>query len=577
MIPHQAECFQQRGTADALKTNGSRTPAPYQVLTGMGGVGKTQLAADHAHQACQSGAVDLLVWITAADRSSIIATYSRTAARVEATQSNDAEQAAKDLLAWLQTTERRWLIVLDDLADPADLRGLWPPANPGGRTLITTRRRDAALTGPDRHLLDVDLFTEKEATAYLATQLAAHHRHDDPAQITALADDLGRLPLALAQAAAYLIDLQLDCAAYRTQLADRTLTLPDLLPEDSGLPDDQAHTVAAAWALSLDRADRLRPEGIARPMLRLASMLDPNGIPAIVLTSSPALAYLTEHRTRHPSGATVSQDDARTALACLHRLSLATYSPDTPHQALRVHQLIQRTAREALTEDQRDRLAITAADALLEEWPDIERDTALAQALRANTDAVIRHAHDALWQPDGHAVLFYSGESLGASGQVTAATSYYQDLVKNAHARLGPDHPDTLTARAGLARWRGEAGDAAGAAAASAELLPDLERELGPEDTITLFTQDNLAQYQGEAGDAAGAATAYEHLLEQDLRVLGTDHPDTLTARGNLARWRGEAGDAAGAAAALAELLPDLERVLGPDNPSTLTARILLT
>ncbi|MFE1877828.1 tetratricopeptide repeat protein, partial [Streptomyces sp. NPDC059496] len=65
---------------------------------------------------------------------------------------------------------------------------------------------------------------------------------------------------------------------------------------------------------------------------------------------------------------------------------------------------------------------------------------------------------------------------------------------------LGPDHPNTLTARSNLARWRGEAGDAIGAAAAVTELLTDMVRVLGPDHPNTLTTRHSLAHWRREAG-----------------------------------------------------------------------------
>jgi hypothetical protein len=83
--------------------------------------------------------------------------------------------------------------------------------------------------------------------------------------------------LALAQAATYLLDLGLDVATYRRRLADRRRTLADLVPRRRPADDHRA-TLAATWSLSMERTDRRCPVGLARPMLELASMLDPNGI-----------------------------------------------------------------------------------------------------------------------------------------------------------------------------------------------------------------------------------------------------------------------------------------------------------
>ncbi|TDU80660.1 tetratricopeptide repeat protein [Streptomyces sp. KS 21] len=559
--------------------DGRQAEALSPVLVGAGGVGKTQLAADYARHARQSGTVDLLVWITASTRSAAVSGFSQAAVQVLGADPAGPERAAESFLAWLEpradTAPCRWLVVLDDVADPADLHGLWPPESPHGRTLVTTRRRDAALAGEGRRLMPVGLFTPVEAVVYLSACLAAHGRHEDERQLAHLAADLGHLPLALSQATAYLIDTDLDCAAYRRLLADQKSQLADLLPEPGALPDDQSVSTAAAWLMSIDRANQLRPARLARPMLQLAAMLDPNGIPMAVLTSQPALAYLTATHGDEDEGAgtMVGEAQAVGALQALRRLSLIDHTPGTPHQAVRVHQLIQRAVRDALAADQQNNLARTAADALFSAWPDIERDTDLAQALRANTDALARHVQEALWRPDAHPVLFRTGDSLGNSGQVAAAANHYRHLAGVACRYLGPDHPDTLSARSHLAQWQGATGDAAGAATAYADLLKDRERVQGPDHPDTLTTRSNLARWRGSTGNVAGATAATVDLLVDMERVLGPDHPDTLTARGNLAWWRGTTGDAPGAAAAYANLLKDRERVQGPDHLSTLTTR----
>ncbi|WP_268747630.1 tetratricopeptide repeat protein, partial [Streptomyces toyocaensis] len=536
-----------------------------QVLTGMGGVGKTQLAADYARAAWDDGCLDVLVWVTASAQSPVVSGYAQAGVELCRADPDDPDLAAKQFLAWLapKPGQRscRWLIVLDDIADPNDLivhpddpgnrYSLWPPASPHGRVLLTTRRRDAALFGDGRRRIEVGLFTPAESAAYLTAALNAHGRTEPADQLTNLASDLGHLPLALAQAAAYLIDSCESVATYRGLLADRATTLTDLTPD--ALPDDQATALAAVWSLSIDRADTLRPANLARPMLHLAAMLDANGIPQTVLTSEPACAHLATHRTTTgptPKPGPVSPSDAVRALRALDRLSLIDHQPDTPHQAVRVHQLIQRATRENRTPHQNDQAARTAADALIAAWPDPERDTDLAQALRTNTDALTRHADNALYRPDTHAVLYRLGRSLGESGQITAAIEHFDRLAATARSHLGPDHPDTLTTRGNLALWQGRAGDAAGAAQAFTDLLADWARVLGPDHPDILTTRGNLATMRGQTGDAAGAAQAYADLLADRARVLGPDHPDTLITRNNLAIMRGRAGDATGAAQA---------------------------
>jgi hypothetical protein len=587
VIPQPADCFQDRQAAERVQAaaGAGETVVLTQVLAGMGGVGKTQLAAAYARRAWRQG-VQVLVWVNAATRDGIVSAYADTAARLglRLADREDPERAAQEFLVWAETTDRPWLVVLDDVQRPKEVSGLWPPAATsvaGGRVLVTTRLREAALAGADRRTVGIGTFTEAEARSYLKAKLG----DDVPvADRDALAADLGLLPLALAQAAAYISNAAISCAAYRQRLATRLLA--HAVPGEDYLPDGHRRIVTATWELSIDHADRAAPAGLARPLLYLASVLDPAGIPQTVLTTPPVLEYLTSYLPEPPANA--SGEDAGEVhdaivdevLRVLHRHSLLDHDRTALHREIRVHQLIQRATRENLialpglgphlfTE-----VAHTAADALLHIWPPIERDQ-LGQVLRANTTALQHATGTALYSPDtgAHRVLFHAATSLGDTGQVTTAITACTNLHDTCLQHLGSDHPDTLATRHNVARWRGRAGDAAGAAAAFEELLADCQRVLGSDHLHTLTTRGSWAYYQGEAGDAAGAAAAFEELLADCQRVLGPDHPHTLTTRANQAAWRGQAGDAAGAAALCEELLADCQRVLGPDHPDTLIAR----
>ncbi|AOS61978.1 tetratricopeptide repeat protein [Actinoalloteichus hymeniacidonis] len=563
VLPPRAHCFQQRDVGAALSTT-----VAWQVITGLGGVGKTQLAADIARQTWQHRQVDLLVWITASSREAVISSYAAAATKVgHYVGDRGDEEASRRFLEWLDTTDRRWLIVLDDVQNPAHLRGLWPPQQPTGRVLLTSRRRDAALIRRGQ-LREVGLFTPSEATDYLHAVLA-----ERPALVegsTALATELGLLPLALAQAAAYLLDRQLSCATYLQRFTDRRRRLAELFPDVDSLPDDHHATLATTWSLSIELADQLEPAGLARPLLELASVLDPNGIPAAVFGSLGALDHLT---TRLAPTGQVHAEDAQDALHNLHRLSLVAVELDDPYRSVRVHALVQRATREQLPADDLATIARAAADALFDSWPTIARDTEYEQILRDNTDTLHAQDGDHLWDSGCHSVLFRAGRSRSRTGLASEAARYFHDLYELANEILGPDHPDTFAARSDLAASRGEAGDAAGAAAAFQALFADRLRVNGPDHPDSLIARSNLISWRGEAGDVDGAVEECEALLTDELRVLGPDHPDTLTTRSNLASWRAESGDVLRALDEFEAVLVDRVRILGPHHPDTLGTR----
>lgn len=566
--PPTADCFQNRTVEPAVLLSRGAT----SVLSGLGGVGKTQVAAGLARQAWADERIDMLVWVTAATRQSVLVGYGLAARELLGAEATVVEHAAARFLARLANTDQRWLVVLDDVTDPGDLAGLWPPAPEAsdGRVVVTTRRRDSALRTAGRQLVDLSLFTADEAQAYLGARLA-DHPHLTPG-LPALAADLGHLPLALAQASAYLIDRDITCQEYRERLTDRRRQLDDLLPEPGTLPDDQQATLTATWSLSIERADALNPAGLARPLLELVSCLDPNGTPAQILTTDAAVSYLAAHRGTTASKP-VTPADARDALRCLYRVNLATIVGASDDGIVKVHALVQRVTRDALGPERTGAAALAAADAIGQAWPAVDSDAALAQSLRDCVDALTASAGDLLWTDRVHPVLLRAAHSTGDLGDIAGALAALSRLLATALRRWEPDHPDILQIRHHLAYWRGQGGDPAGAGAAAESLIADLRRVLGPDHHDTLAAELYLPRWIGQAGDPGRAATALAELIPRLARHLGAEHEDTLTARNDLAYFQGQAGDPAGAAAAFTTLLEDRLRTLGPDHPHTLTNR----
>ncbi|MCP2271793.1 tetratricopeptide repeat protein [Actinokineospora diospyrosa] len=520
-VPPVVRGFQPRAVAEleSLVSGGV-------VLSGLGGVGKTQTAAEYVRR--KAGEVQLMGWITASTRSNVVSGLAELHAVVTETVIDDAELAAHRFLDWCTSTTHPWLLVFDDVEDPAELAGLWPDTGTTGRFVVTTRRNEPwALEADGRGLTPLGVFTEQESAAYLRGVLG------DVEGIEELAALLGHLPLALGQAAAFMLMRPgMSCSDYIRKWQNRSLK--DMFPGDWVGVDGRRDTVATTWSISIEAADLLQPAGLARPLLTVMSLLDPNGIPLSVLTSEPVLKYLSDG-----SGESVDEDAATQALGNLRRLSLISIEGEP---VARVHALVQQATRALLPQDRLPLLSRMIADALMECWPDVERDAEHAAALRNNTTALVEHAKQQLWVPGCHDVLLRVGRSLGATGQIHTAISYHKSLLATGELLLGLDHPTTFTIRNNLAEWQGTAGNWAEASRAYAELLADQVRTIGPDHPATLTTRMNLAEWQGRTGDAATTTQSVAELLEDLLRVLGPDHPVTLRARNRLAYWREEAG-----------------------------------
>lgn len=565
-LPRAADVLQTRYLmADLVRLMAAQVVEPL-ILSGPSGAGKSQLAAAYARGLWAGEEIDVVMWVDATSRDAVLSRFSPTSTITGSARQHDAEDIAIQWWKWLENSGKRWLVVFDGLRDPADLDRLWPPVGANGQVLVTTRLPGLTAEGGDR-LLRVNAFTPAESKAFLEARLATRPSQRNGAE--GLAEALGHLPMSLAQAAAHIADrTALTCASYHRHWLDRHSMLFPQGADGIAPPRESRATVVTTVSLSIVLANSLNPIGLALPLLEMTSMMDPGGIPEAVLTTPAVLSALTAAAGREIDVHTVVD-----AVTCLHRLGLLTHDTGAPHRCVRVPAAVQETIRNAGDDEWRTGRARTMADALLQAWPNAERDVDLGAALRSNARALQTHAEDALWDPSAHSLLFRLGESAGGAGQVRGAIDFYGRLCDTATRLLGADHPDTLQARHNLAHWRGEAGDAEGMTAALEQVLADVERVLGEDHPSALATRHNLAYSQGEAGDPEGAVTALEEVLDVQRRLLGPDNTETLTTHLSYARWLGEAGDAQGAAEEFEQVLSVLELVLGLDHPETLTAR----
>jgi tetratricopeptide (TPR) repeat protein len=538
--------------ASAPDPGGSGRPA-------VGGEGKTQLAAALARSLWQAGSVDLLVWLTASSRDAILAGYARGLTAVGAGDpQRDAGTAASRFMAWLAGTGRPWLVVLDDLADPADADGLLP-AGPSGSVLITTRLEPAALAGQGRRIIPVGPFSRREALGFLTAALRDYP--DQRIEALDLAEDLQCLPLSLGLAAAVIADRGLDCRGFRARFAERRI-------RQAARDGDDVDTAALATSVALDFLDHLPPPGLARGVLALASVLDPAGIPVSVLTGPPAVTFMTGEQPGEPGA-----QQARNALTSLARVGLAAIDSGSAERTVRVHPVIAAIIRQLLPTTVFREAVRAAADGLLEVWPAADPAPPLTLALRDNTASLLRCTGDLLWGPKAHPLLLRAGDSLEHSGLTGSAVRYWEHMIEVSDRLLGPSHPQSLDARDRLAAAQEQAGLSSDAISSRRRSLEEHERMLGPGHPDSLTCRAQLARAYLAAGQVAEAIPLYEQALAGREWALGPQHPDTLTARHDLASAFSAAGRLADATSIFERSLADQERALGPDHPDTLTAR----
>ncbi|HEX6931601.1 MAG TPA: tetratricopeptide repeat protein [Streptosporangiaceae bacterium] len=528
-----------------------------------GSVGKTQLAVYFAETLWQAREIELLVWVNAASRVSILSAYAAAAsAALGVDPAGDAEAVAARFVSWLGETSRAWLVVLDDLSAAQDVEGLWPPG-PAGRTLVTTSEPPASLGRGHLQSFPMSGLSRREALSYLLGRLT-----EDRGQRTGaidLVDILGGEPLALCQAGAVLDSSLLSCRDYLDQYLRKR---EQLAPSFPGRPAATAIT----WTLCVEHAARLLPKGPVQPMLVLAATLDGHSIPSTIFTTAAARDF-----AGGAAAGLTKPDDAWACVTSLARAGLLTIElPEdtaeggTTLPVVRMHQALQAAVRSASSGEMLEKAALAAADALLEAWPAEDAGTWLADSLRSAAASIMRLAGDRLWAGGGYRILFRAGQSLEDAHLTMLAAAHWNHVAAAADRFLGAEHADSLAASDHLAASFLAAGRGLEALPWFRRVLSNRVSMLGPDHQETTGFEMRMGQALLTAGGAEEAIGLFERVASDRSKLAGHAHPDTLDARDALADAYCAAGRVREGIKQYQRTLAERERAQGKNHAATL-------
>lgn len=539
------------------------------VLVGMRGCGKTQLAASLAEQ-CEEANWNLVAWINAVSRESIQSDLVELAKQLQIDTSDldDQDKIVRRCLGHLRNAPAAdRLIVFDNVENIDDLLGLVPRCK-GLRVVVTTTNN----TGWEHQGWDtikVGVFDRDESIDYLLKVT----KSDDRDVADALAERLGCLPLAIAQAAATAHNEHWTLQYYFKCLEEYDLAC--VIHPVRG--DSYTQGVASALALAVDTAIKHLVRGTprtARRQLGALAILAESGVPTRWLDP------LTDPRNEAEllEADRDVANDAHLTLAELIDRSIVHQSADKATTML--HRLQAQAFRESGTARQRTDAPESAA-ALLGSVDIDSFDRTDTESRLRETRSLIEQIHAISEQRHSKSLFKYEQIALILSHTLSHARDLgilYEALAleEPVLATLNMAQLDEIAAlnlKEQLAYTYMYAEQFDEAFDRYAQVIADRTAIQGHDHRDTLTSRNNLAYayYWGEHTDEA--IDLFKQVLDDRTRILSSDHEDTLMTGSYLALAYADDGQLERAIALGEQVVKDRDRVLKPDHKHTLVTR----
>ncbi|KAJ5107100.1 Tetratricopeptide-like helical [Penicillium angulare] len=537
-------------------------------IYGLGGIGKTQIALELAYLTREKVPECSVFWIPCISHESVEQAYMNIASALGIPDIEPAKVKEQVKAHLSKESAGKWLLIFDN----ADDMEMWTkasdtgpplkdilPRSENGHILFTSRNRKLAVRVASPNVLSIPDIDHVTAMNILESSLIQEGLLHDNHTSTALLEQLGFLPLAINQAAAYINENGIAISDYLSLLKDREADAAELLSEefhDDGRYAETQSPVFTTWLISFKQIQD--SDKLASDYLSFVACISPRDIPQSILP---------------PSASIKKKNDALGLLS-----AYSFISEHAGGSSFSLHRLVHLATRNWMRKTGVFNHWVQRATQQLDDiFPDSDyknqqlwRDF-LPHALYLINSEEFHNLH--------HEYVEFSsrvGNSLYSDGRYKEARILLGDCLEARESDLGPGHPDTLVSVHALGMALTGQGSYEEANTTLRRALEGRERALGLDHLDTLASVRELGSLLERQGKYQEAEVMLRRALEGREKALGLSHPDTLSSVDYLASVLGRQGEYQEAAAMHQRTLKGYEEALGPDHPETLTSASLL-
>ncbi|GFF23679.1 isoform 4 of kinesin light chain [Aspergillus udagawae] len=531
-------------------------------VTGLGGVGKTQVALELAYRVRDRDKECSIFWVACTSYEVIEQTYLNMAQALGLPNVKPAEVKEQVKRYLISEQAGQWLLIFDN-ADDVDM---WLsddracpaledflPQSEQGRILLTTRNRKLAVELTSSNIIPIPHVDEDTALKILERSLVDKGLLQDHPTAVAILEKLSFLPLAITQASAYINKNGLDLSTYSTLLQEQEPEVVELLSEDfkdEGRYKDLQNPVITTWLISFKQIQC--QDQLAAEFLSFMACINPRNIPRSLLPM-PA-----------------SRKRGIDALGLLNAYAFIN-SQDT---GINLHRLVHIAMRNWLRQNALFSHWIQrAADQMRNVFPD---DHCTNRGLWRE---YLPHALSLVYEDEFTAqwkvyvdLIENIANCLYEDGKFHEAEVLYTELLRIKQEETEPNHPSALYSMARLIVTYRKQGRLKEAERLGVQVLGMMKTVVGAEHPDTLISMSNLALVYASQGRWKEAEKLGVQVLETAKTVLGAEHPDTLTNMSNLAAFYSDQGRWKEAENLGVQVLETEKTMLGAEHPDTLTS-----